>query len=171
MKEQDFRLLRERIERQFPEPGEIRKAYQWASNVSHATYGEQPSETLDILDSKHLPALRLLALAGHFELKENIIQGKDELFKKEESDNEVKYSIRFHIYPGIQAFRTMGGKDILLQISKNNSLIFSVKNQKIQIEKGLFLGRNKILKNNCLVIYGHTQNKDVSIEWGLKKAI
>lgn len=71
VKEQDFRLLRERIERQFPEPGEIRKAYQWASNVSHATYGEQPSETLDILDSKHLPALRLLALAGHFELKEN----------------------------------------------------------------------------------------------------
>lgn len=103
--------------------------------------------------------------------KENIIQGKDELFKKEENDNEVKFSIRFHIYPGIQAFRTMGGKDILLQISKNNSLTFSVKNQKIQIETGLFLGRNKILKNNCLVIYGHTQSKDVSIEWELKKAI
>ena len=80
------------------------------------------------------------------------------------------YSIRFHIYPGIETFKTVGGNDILFKF-KNNSLIFSSKNQDIQIEKSLFLGRNKILNNNCIVIYGNTKNKDANIEWELKKAI
>ena len=92
------------------------------------------------------------------------------MFKKNDNNNDVNFSIRFHIYPGIEAFRTVGGNDILLQISKNNSLIFSSKNQNVQIEKSLFLGRNKILNNSCLVIYGNTNNKDVSVEWELKKA-
>ena len=31
------------------------------------------------------------------------------------------------------------------------------------------MGRNKILNNNCIVIYGDTQNENTNIEWELKK--
>ena len=102
--------------------------------------------------------------------KENLVQGIDTLLKKNDNYNDANFSIRFHIYPGIEAFQTVGGNDILLQISKNNSLIFSSKNQNVQIEKSLFLGRNKILNNSCIVIYGNTKNQDANIEWELKKA-
>ena len=101
--------------------------------------------------------------------KENILQGKDFLLKKNSNQDKTNFSIRFHIYPGIEAFKTVGGNDILLQISKNNSLVFSVKNQNIQIEKSLFLGRSRILNNNCIVIYGSTLNQDKTIEWELKE--
>ena len=106
----------------------------------------------------------------NFLKKENLIRGIDTLFKKNDNYNDANFSIRFHIYPGIEAFQTVGGDDILLQISKNNSLIFSSKNQNVQIEKSLFLGRNKILNNSCIVIYGNTKNQDANIEWELKKA-
>ena len=102
--------------------------------------------------------------------KENLVQGIDTLLKKNDDYNDANFSIRFHIYPGIEAFQTMGGNGILLQINKNNSLIFSAKNYNVQIEKSLFLGRNKILNNNCIVIYGNTKNKDAGIEWQLSKA-
>jgi len=106
----------------------------------------------------------------NFLKKENLIKGTDTLFKKNDNNSDVNFSIRFHIYPGIEAFQTVGGDDILLQISKNNSLIFSSKNQNVQIEKSLFLGRNKILNNSCIVIYGNTKSQDANIEWELKKA-
>ena len=48
--------------------------------------------------------------------------------------------------------------------------MFSSENQKIDIEKSLFLGGNKVLNNQCIVIYGKTKDEDVNIEWKLKKA-
>ena len=33
--------------------------------------------------------------------------------------------IRFHLYPGISAIKTIGGDSILIQIKKNKSLVFS----------------------------------------------
>ena len=102
--------------------------------------------------------------------KENFLKGTDTLLKKIDGHQDSNFSIRFHIYPGIEAFRTVGGDDILLQVGKNNSLIFSSKNQNIQIEKSLFLGRNKILNNNCIVIYGKAKDQNTNIEWELKKA-
>ena len=50
--------------------------------------------------------------------KENLVQGIDTLLKKNDNYNDANFSIRFHIYPGIEAFQTMGGNDILLQINK-----------------------------------------------------
>ena len=54
---------------------------------------------------------------------------------------------------------------------KAKGLIFSVKSQDIQIEKSLFLGRSRILNNNCIVIYGSTLNQDKTIEWELKETV
>ena len=48
--------------------------------------------------------------------------------------------------------------------------MFSSNNRKINLEKSLFLGGNKALNNQCIVIYGKTEDEDVNIEWKLKKA-
>tara|TARA_Y100001970_G_C14251435_1_gene872161 strand:+ start:3060 stop:4706 length:1647 start_codon:yes stop_codon:yes gene_type:complete len=101
--------------------------------------------------------------------KNNEIEGDDQLIKKNGSSN-VGFSIRFHLYPGINTVRTVSGKSILLQIKKNKSWIFSSENQKINIEKSLFLGGNKVLNSECIVIYGNTEDEDVNIKWKLKKA-
>ena len=82
----------------------------------------------------------------------------------------MNYSIRFHIYPGIDAIQTVSGKNILLQISKKKSLVFLTNNDDVEIEKSLFLGGNKVLNNQCIVIYGNTKSQDRNIEWTLKKA-
>jgi len=101
--------------------------------------------------------------------KNNQIEGNDHLIKKNGSSS-VGFSIRFHLYPGINTVKTISGKSILLQVNKNKAWVFSSENQKINIEKSLFLGGNKALNNQCIVIYGDTKDEDVDIKWKLKKA-
>ena len=95
--------------------------------------------------------------------------GSDFLIKKSEKISEIDYAIRFHLYPGISAVKTIGGNSIVLQIEKNKSLVFSSQEEKISIEKSIFLGRNQILNSFCITIYGTTKNEDKKIEWVLKK--
>tara|TARA_B100002052_G_scaffold77769_1_gene70759 strand:- start:24130 stop:25776 length:1647 start_codon:yes stop_codon:yes gene_type:complete len=101
--------------------------------------------------------------------KNNDLIGNDHLIKKNGNSN-VEFSIRFHLYPGINPIKTISGKSILLQINKKKSWVFTSENQKINIEKSLFLGGNKALNNQCIVIYGETKDEDVNVEWKLKKA-
>ena len=56
-----------------------------------------------------------------------------------------------------------------MQIDKKKSWVLESENQNLEIEKGLFLGRNKVLNNNCVVIYGNTNNQNISVKWELKK--
>ena len=70
VEDSDFDVLNGRIERQFPALKQIQEAYQWAANASHATFGEQPESSFPVNEPRHLPALRLLSLAGHFDLRE-----------------------------------------------------------------------------------------------------
>ena len=102
--------------------------------------------------------------------KNNEITGTDSLIKKNGNSANVNFSIRFHIYPGIDAIQTVSGKSILLQINKKKSLVFLTNNDDVEIEKSLFLGGNKVLNNQCVVIYGDTKSQDRNIEWKLKKA-
>ena len=95
--------------------------------------------------------------------------GSDFLIKKSEKISEINYAIRFHLYPGISAVKTIGGNSIVLQIEKKKSLVFSSEEEKISIEKSIFLGRNQILNSFCITIYGTTKNEDKKIEWVLKK--
>ncbi len=101
--------------------------------------------------------------------KNNDIIGNDHLIKKNSSSN-VEFCIRFHLYPGINTVQTISGKSILLQINKKKSWVFSSENQKINIEKSLFLGGSKVLNSQCIVIYGNTKDEDVNVQWKLKKA-
>ena len=98
------------------------------------------------------------------------LSGCDELIKKKDG-RPVSYSLRFHLYPGITAVKTMGGNSILIQVSKNKSLIFTILNESILLEKSIFLGRNKILDNTCVTVSGNLVNKNKIIHWEIKKRI
>ncbi len=98
----------------------------------------------------------------------NSLYGSDELINKY-SREDVRYDIRFHLYPGISAVQTMGGNSVLIQIKKNKSLMFTSKGQKLFIEKSIFLAGNKILNNLCITISGNIINETKIINWQIEK--
>ena len=103
--------------------------------------------------------------------KENgYIEGSDHIFKKKDGI-PIRYVFRFHLNPELTAIKTMGGNSVLIQISKNKSLVFIVKNEILEIEKSLFLGGKKILDNACITISGNLVNKNKSFNWEIKKNI
>jgi len=98
------------------------------------------------------------------------LTGWDEIIKRKDG-RPLNYSLRFHLYPGLTAVKTMGGNSVLIQISKNKSLIFTVIDEPILLEKSIFLGGNKILDNTCITVSGNLVNKDKNIRWEIKKNI
>ena len=100
----------------------------------------------------------------------NNLFGTDKILKKEDG-RPINYSIRFHLYPGLSAVKTISGNSVLIQLSRNKSLIFSANNENILLEKSIFLGSNKILDNTCLTITGNLVNKDKLIHWEIRKKI
>ena len=102
--------------------------------------------------------------------KNNKIQGTDHILKK--SDGlPIKYVFRFHLNPELSAIKTMSGNSALIQISKNKSLIFTIANEKLEIERSIYLGGKKILDNTCITISGNLVNKDKSFNWEIKKKL
>ena len=72
-------------------------------------------------------------------------------------------------HPGVNAVRTMGGDNILIQIKKNKSLVFSAKGEKLLLEKSLFFGGNKILNNFCISIFGEFSEQTRLVKWEIKR--
>ncbi len=101
--------------------------------------------------------------------KENYLLGIDNI-KKAKNNKVAKINIRFHLYPNISAVQTMSGNSVLIQLNKNNSLIFSSDGNKILLEKSIFLGKNKILNNLCINITKDIFSDDV-IKWKIRKTI
>ena len=73
--------------------------------------------------------------------------------------------------PELTAVKTMSGNSVLIKVSKNKSLIFTIKEENVKIEKGIYLGGEKILENTCITISGNLVNKNKSINWEIKKKI
>ena len=65
----------------------------------------------------------------------------------------------------------MGGNGALIQISKNRSLLFTIKDEKLEIEKSIFLGEKKILDSTCIAIAGNLVNKNKSFIWDIRRNI
>jgi len=103
--------------------------------------------------------------------KNNNLLGEDNLFAASSNKKLLNmYSIRFHLYPGINAVQTMGKNSILIQIDKNKSLIFVSNGENLDLEKSIFLGRNQIINNFCITISGTlSNNKNKTITWELKR--
>ena len=100
----------------------------------------------------------------------NELVGVDNLIKKEDG-KPIKFALRFHLYPGLTAIKTMSGNSVLIRLTKNRSLLFFVKDEKVLLEKSIFLGGNKILTNTCITISGILVNKNKTIHWEIKKRI
>jgi len=103
--------------------------------------------------------------------KENNLLGEDRLIAVNEDKKLLNiYSIRFHLYPGVNAVQTMGKNSILIQVDKNKSFIFSSNGDNLILEKSIFLGRNQIINNFCITISGTlNNNENKNIIWELRK--
>ena len=106
----------------------------------------------------------------YLDFENNKLKGTDYILKKSDGI-PIRYVFRFHLSPGLTAVKTMSGNSVLIQLSKNKSLIFSVKDESIELEKSIFLGGKKILDNTCITISGNLVNKDKSFKWEIKKKI
>ena len=102
--------------------------------------------------------------------KNNILKGTDELIKKK-NIKDVNFCIRFHLYPGLDGIKTIAGNSILIKIRKNKSLIFTVNDHSLSLEKSIFLARNKILNNLCITISDKLFDENKIISWEIKKNI
>jgi len=103
--------------------------------------------------------------------KKNNLFGEDNLISSNGNKKlQNMYSIRFHLYPGINAVQTIDKNSILIQVEKNKSFIFTTNGNNLILEKSIFLGRNQIINNFCITISGllnNSENKNVT--WELKK--
>jgi uncharacterized heparinase superfamily protein len=105
-----------------------------------------------------------------FDKENNYLKGVDYIFKKKDGI-PIRYVFRFYINPELNVVKTIGGNSALIQISKNKSLIFTVSDETLEIEKSIFLGRKKMLDSACITISGNLVNKNKSFNWEIKKNI
>ena len=96
-----------------------------------------------------------------YDKKNNYLRGADQIFKKKDGI-PIRYVFRFHLNPRLTVVKTMSGNSALIQVSKNKSLIFTVSNEALEIDKSIFLGGQKILDNACITISGNLVNKNKS---------
>jgi len=102
--------------------------------------------------------------------KNNFLRGTDHIFKVKDG-YPIKYAFRFHINPKLTVVKTKSGNSALIQISKNKSLLFTINNENIEIEKSIFLGEKKIIDSACITISGNLVNKNKTFNWEIRKNI
>ncbi len=100
----------------------------------------------------------------------NFLKGTDLIFKAKDG-YPIRYAFRFHINPELSVVKTMSGNSALIQISKNKSLIFTVNDENLEIEKSIFFGEKKIIDSVCITISGNLVNKNKILSWEIKKKI
>ena len=100
----------------------------------------------------------------------NFLKGIDHIFKVKDG-YPIRYAFRFHINPELSAVKTMSGNSALIQISKNKSLLFTINDGNLEIEKSIFLGEKKIMDSTCITISGNLVNKNKIFNWEIKKNI
>jgi len=100
----------------------------------------------------------------------NYLRGIDHIFKAKDG-YPIRYAFRFHINPNLSVVKTMSGNSALIQISKNKSLIFTINDENLEIEKSIFLGEKKIIDSVCITISGNLVNKNKTFNWEIKKKI
>jgi uncharacterized heparinase superfamily protein len=100
----------------------------------------------------------------------NYLKGTDHIYKTKDG-YPIRYAFRFHINPDLSVIKTMSGNSALIQISKNKSLLFSVKDENLEIEKSIFFGEKKIIDSSCITITGNLVNKNKIFNWEIRKKI
>jgi len=95
--------------------------------------------------------------------------GEDVLIAKKQFKN-IKFGIRFHIYPGTKVVKTQEKNTILLSLVNGEGWRFNCPEYEVFIENGIFLGnKNKLIKNENIFISDITHSENQSIKWGFEK--
>ena len=102
--------------------------------------------------------------------KENYLKGTDYILKAKDG-YPIRYAFRFHINPELSVIKTMSGNSALIQISKNKSLLFTINDEDLEIEKSIFLGDKQIIDSACITISGNLVNKNKIFNWEIRKKI
>ena len=102
--------------------------------------------------------------------KDNYLKGIDHIFKAKDG-YPIRYAFRFHINPELSVVKTMSGNSALIQISKSKSLLFTINDENVEIEKSIFLGEKKIIDSACITISGNLVNKNKTFNWVIRKNI
>jgi uncharacterized heparinase superfamily protein len=100
----------------------------------------------------------------------NYLKGVDQIFKIKDG-YPIRYAFRFHINPELNVVKTISGNSALIQISKNKSLIFTINDENLNIEKSIFLGGKRTIENACITISGNLVNKNKIFNWEIRKNI
>ncbi len=106
----------------------------------------------------------------YLDKEDNYLKGVDHIFKAKDG-YPIRYAFRFHINPELNVIKTMSGNSALIQISKNKSLLFTISDENLKIEKSVFLGGKKIIDNACITISGNLVNKNKTFNWEIRKNI
>ena len=106
----------------------------------------------------------------YLDKKNNLLRGTDHIFKAKDG-YPIRYAFRFHINPELTVVKTMSGNSALIQITKNKSLIFTINEENLELEKTIFLGEKKIIDSTCITISGNLVNKNKIFNWEIKKNI
>ncbi len=106
----------------------------------------------------------------YLDKKSNYLKGIDHIFKAKDG-YPIRYAFRFHINPELSVVKTISGNSAVIQISKNKSLLFTINDESLEIEKSIFLGEKKIIDNTCITISGNLVNKNKTFNWEIKKNI
>ena len=158
------------------------------NSLINSTFGTSITSSFEVFDFCNEEDINSISLsAKHDAYKKNfsyIHERKITINKKngnllgldhltsENIDNKFNntYSIRFHLYPGINAVQTRGKNSVLIQMEKNKSLIFTANHEDVSLEKSIFLGRNQIINNSCITVSGILNNNECkNVYWNLKK--
>ena len=106
----------------------------------------------------------------YLDKENNHLKGTDHIFKAKDG-YPIRYAFRFHINPELNVVKTISGNSALIQISKNKSLIFTINNEDLEIEKSIFLAKKKIIDSACITISGNLVNKNKIFSWEIRKNI
>jgi len=106
----------------------------------------------------------------YLDKENNYLKGTDHIFKSKDG-YPIRYAFRFHINPELNVVKTMSGNSALIQVSKNKSLIFSIKDENLELEKSVFLGEKKLIDSACITISGNLVNKNKIFNWVIRKNI
>ena len=104
-----------------------------------------------------------------FVKKKILFIGKDSLIVIK-NPVTVDFGIRFHIHPETKMIKTQNKNTILLSMNNGDGWKFTCLEYDIIIENGIFLGnKNKVLENENIFISGIAEQKNLDINWTLKK--
>ena len=106
----------------------------------------------------------------YLDKENNFLKGTDHIFKAKDG-YPIRYAFRFHVNPELSVVKTMSGNSALIQITKNKSLIFTIHDENLEIEKSIFFGEKKIIDSVCITISGNLVNKNKIFNWEIKKNI